>query len=224
MVFTLWEKRGEYVAVNTNKDIVRHGIVLRFYAPYRYKVSLLDAELGRVDAVFAKPAVFRSLVHGGLISYRLEWHRTLYRMSDVELIATPASWAATDILFVHHVLEMSLAFLQEHNRCPAVVQLFKQLYEDIPHDLDQILFKRFFLGKFFALLGIYPDDALAQEKRTLFHLFSMEETMDSNKEVTDWYLDEGIHKKLQQWLLDCMSTHPRAHLFTTASFVTMDTI
>jgi|GEM_PF-734296 len=201
--------------MNSTLDTIRQGVVLRFHAPYRFKVSLLDAALGRVEAIFSAPSIFKSLVHGGLISYRLELWRDVYRISDVELLATPAAWVSSDILFLHHVLEMAAAFIQEHNRCPAVGKLFMKLYDAAPAESNIAFTRRLFLGKFFALLGVYPDDALAKENISLFQLFSVEQ----DDLIIDVSRVSELDKKLPQWLMNCITTHPRAHTFTTVEFV-----
>lgn len=192
---------------------------MRVRVPTSSKVMLFDEQQGKIEGV-CLPFIARRLTHGCRISYRLEPWKQLYRLDDVVLEALPASWASQDIFFLHHLLEMAGAFIQQEHRNSALFQLFLQLYEHLDvghHDAqhhDESLFKKFFLGKFFALLGVYPE----HEERAwqLFDLFAS----DKHESIATMERQE-LHEKLQKWLLACMQTHPRAHTFRTAHFVRM---
>jgi hypothetical protein len=200
-------------------DNVREGIVLRFHAPYRHSVAIFDSKLGRINAIFSSPSVFKSLVHGGLISYKVEPWRESYRMLDIELIQLPQDWVVQDLFFLHHLLEMALSFIPEHSRCLELFNLCMTLYKPIPEFAQTnggmgLLGKKLFLARFFALLGIYPDDAFSKERSFLFKFLSGDEA-----DITDLKETEELHKKLQSWLIDCIHTHPHANTFNTIEFV-----
>src|SRR5579871_6396916 len=95
-----------------NYNSIRQGIVLRVPSPDQHIVSLFDSQQGRLKAL---TNFSPSIVHGELISYRLEPWRQTYRLYDVHIMQLPASWVYTDILFLHHVLEMAFFFLPEHS-------------------------------------------------------------------------------------------------------------
>lgn len=198
-------------------DGERQGIVLRLVAPYRHSVAIFDSKLGRINAIFSSPRVFRSLLHGGLISYRLEPWRERYRVVDVELLQMPQAWVTDDIFFLHHLLEMALSFIPEHSRCQELFDLCMRLYGQENNKLrgaGGFFLKKLFLAKFFALLGVYPDDALDTERLALFRVLSANQPDVMSLEETD-----ELHRKLQNWLIDCIQTHPHANTFNTVGFV-----
>ena len=192
--------------------MVRRGMVLRVKTPFQTKVTVFDELLGNIAIVPQAPVV--PLVHGHLIAYHLEPWKHLYRAYDVQVMTLPAAWVCEDIWFLHHVLEMARHFLPEESCAASVFRLCMFLYEAEAAHHERALLKKLFLGKFFALLGVYPDEAL-QHDRELFHLFAGSgERMPEELEDTD-----ELHKKLRRWLLGCIQTHPHGNTFTTMQFL-----
>jgi len=196
---------------------VRQGIVLRVHAPYQHKVSVFDQIQGKIYAVAQSHSV--ALMHGELIAYRLEPWKHMYRLCDIEVLTLPAAWVCEDILFLHHVLEIAFFFIPEQSCATQLFRLCQFLYEKSEQQhVDPTLVKRLFLGKFFALLGVYPDQAF-EENEQLFHLFSGSgETLPDGVHNKIQSTDE-LYKKLQRWLLGCIQTHPHANTFTTMHFL-----
>lgn len=196
---------------------VRQGIVLRVYAPYQQKISIFDNAHGKIYAVAQSHSV--ALVHGELISYRLEPWRHMYRLCDIEAIKLPAAWVYEDILFLHHVLEIASFFIPEHSCAAQLFRLCHVLYEGFhEQQIEHALLKKLFLGKFFALLGVYPDQAFENDEQ-LFHLFAGLEEGISHEMYRGIQSIDELHKKLERWLLGCIQTHPHANTFTTMHFL-----
>lgn len=192
--------------------VENQGIVLRVQAPYRHTISLFDGMQGRIQAV-AQTAAF-PLMHGELIAYRLEPWKHMYRLCDIQALKLPAAWVRNDILFLHHLLEMAHVFIPEQSRAVELFKLCGLLYETDAYHIEHRLLKKLFLGKFFALLGVYPEYAFQKETQ-LFHLFSgLGDEMP--QEIQN--IDE-LHEKLKHWLLGCIQTHPHAKTFTTMHFL-----
>jgi len=204
---------------------LRKGIVLRSYAPYRQKVALFDSMLGRVDAVWRSPFVSRMLLQGALICYRLEKWRNSYQICDIELLALPHDWARTDINFLHHLLEMAFFFLPESG-CFQLFQVCMRLYEDCELvGEQQQLYKKIMMARFFALLGICPEqtgnntnerhDMVRHDIKLLGALISP--AADGMPEAPESL--DAINLRLRAWLLGCIQTHPDADKFTTVGFI-----
>ncbi len=186
------------------------GIVLRNYFPQKKKVTILDTQLGKIDCVISQKSE-RILQHGALVQYRREaWH-ALYQLHDVELLETPAIWVQQDIYFLHHLLEISDFFLPSHSNACQIIDLFKILYCQLA--IKNILFfKKAALCRFFALIGVCPDDA---EKYDQFFFRLISAPIDIMLDVQD---DVDLCKKMDRWLLGCIKTHPYADRLQTMHF------
>lgn len=207
-------------------DVIRQGIVLRVRTPYHKKIVVFDALYGKISVL---PQAAVPLVHGHLLSYRLEPWKHLYLLCDLQVLKLPGSWVYNDILFLHHLLEMALFFLPEQSCAASVFQLCMLLYEAEQTHIEHGLLKKLFLGKFFALLGVYPEQALRYDEQ-LFHLFAGGSQALSRQALPRQVLPQQIlpreledidelHEKLERWLLGCIQTHPHAKTFTTIHFL-----
>lgn len=191
--------------------MMREGIILRSYAPHCGKVSLFDSDFGRIEAVVPHPVTRVRLANGALLLYRLEVWGTLHRMVDSELVCLPHTWARADILFLHHLLEVARFFLPESGVAQeAYLFLRTALYEE---RIGGDIFKKLFVGKFLALLGVYPNNALHKDMQSLFYLLS-----DARDIMLNTQEDDELEQQLRVWLLGCIQTHPYAHRFTTLHF------
>jgi hypothetical protein len=197
----------------------REGIVLRHTLPIRGKVSLFDAVLGRVEAIIPYPHVRTRFVHGGLVHYQLKSRGAMTCACDLELIEVPEPWVQSDILFLHHILEVAWFFVPEHGQAHAAYQWLRTKLYTSQSSRVTAFEKKLLIGKFLALLGVYPSQALTKEMQPLFYLLSnLCDTIVSIEE------SDELHQQVQLWLLDCMQAHPAAHRFTTLRFVlTTDT-
>ena len=194
-------------------DRVHRGIVIHSYMPYKKKVIMLDHNLGKIEALPDNSAMKERLVHGAFIEYRCEpWHH-MYALQDSAYIDFPAAWV--DLLFLHHILEMSNYFLVAHCNVSSVFEHFMNLYKPFEH-AQIYLAKKIFVCRFFSLLGICPYDALDYDSH-FFNLISGHiDIMLSIQKVDTIYLE----KKIDRWLLGCIQTHPHAHMLKTINFIT----
>ncbi len=196
----------------TAQTIVRQGIVLRSFMPYKHKISVFESSLGRIEGMVSHPSVLEKALHGALVQFRVEEVQNFYRFQDFELIALPAAWVNDDILFLHHVLELTDFFVPLGEFSQELGQLFCLLYAECP--LNNVeLFKRIFVCRFFLLLGIYPENAEMYEK-DFFRLLSG--SLDSMLEQA-W--DRTLLKNLNRWLEGCVQVHPYAHRLKTIAFL-----
>lgn len=81
-----------------------YAIILKSYLPYKRKIAILDRIEGRLDGITDSEKVSA----GSLIEYASSTKAAngLHFLHHVELLAMPYGMAKTDILFLHHVLEI----------------------------------------------------------------------------------------------------------------------
>jgi hypothetical protein len=179
------------------------GILLKNYSPKKEKVSVLDSVLGRIEAVLHN-ANIRSLHNGTLFSYHAELRYTnIYTFTTVEILDIPFGLAKHDIYFFHHMLELCYYFLPLHVACPSVFDLISMAFKQ---ELDN---KPIILLRFFALLGIYPEEPPFEKNYFLRLLSCPVETIIKEK------LDDTQLKVLESWLLRCLEMHPYKKQFKT---------
>ncbi len=186
------------------------GIVLKNYLPHKYKLSVLDCNLGRIEALVRNKKIIESLAHGAHIEYMPIVQQPFYCLEGLELIDSPFIWAVQDLAFFHHMLEIAYFFLPLHAPMPTIFELFVTIYN--LKALSEYE-KKLIICKFFAVIGIYPDNAHTYFP-ALFSLISSSRDIILN-EV------EMIHThELTAWIKACIAVHPYAHRFKTTAFLT----
>jgi hypothetical protein len=190
---------------------IHQGVVIYSGKPYHKKIIILDDNLGKVEAVLDDNVLKNRLIHGALIEYTYRpWHH-MYQLFNTTYVSAPADWV--DLVFLHHILEMSNYFLAIHCNAHAVFNLFTLLYQPYVHH-NALIWKKIFMCRFFSLLGICPINALDYDS-DFFHLISQPINIMLNIQK-----DIRFEKKIDRWLLGCMHTHPHAHMFKTVNFIT----
>src|SRR5581483_3565729 len=143
---------------------VSHGIVLHTQFPHQ-KCALFDKQIGHVHAYMHNNRKLKNIFPGAYISYALEPWRSNYKITDIELIGLPAQWAQQDLLFLHHILELSYYFLPLHCNAHELFELLRLLYKQ--HKLS---YKKF-MCRFFQRLGIYPEQPTNYDQLFLEYMF-----------------------------------------------------
>lgn len=188
------------------------GIVLRTYIPNKHKLSVLDAQLGKIECIPKGLKRGYILSHGIYLSYSLRpWH-DYYIIQDIAILDAPFYWAKENFLFFHHVLEICYYFLSINSASREIFELILKLYtcsEIIQTDLC----KKIFLCHLFIRLGIYPSDMLSYGS-SFFCLISR--PLDSKVSVQD---DKAVNEQIQRWLLACIDTHPYAYRLKTVGYI-----
>lgn len=184
------------------------GIVLKSYQPYTCKVILLDADYGKITAVPHR----ENMSNGVCISYYLQEQPNIFFMRDIEIIDMPMALAREDIFFVHHILELCYYFIPMGACVPGIFPLLVKLY-DSPHVFENVLLKKIFLFQCFTVLGLYPEGKKFQDP---FFLYLSTASIDN---LADQSVDLVHEKELDNWLLHCISVHPRIEHFKTINFL-----
>lgn len=189
--------------------VKRHtGIIIKKHAPKNMKVSLLDSELGKINAVFHDDTLSR----GSLVRYNAKPKESIVFISDIELLDVPMVLAKDDLLFFHHVLELCYYFLPLEFPVEDIFDLMMDLYT--PHEyMQQSIGKQLFLCKFFSLLGIYPEGEKFQKPH--FHTIASTPIDILLQQNIDLVTENDMH----EWLWHCIKTHPYADYFKTLHFI-----
>lgn len=191
---------------------IHQGIVLRTYIPYKQKLSVLDAELGRIDCIPQNKKIADRLFHGAYISYVVKPWGMHYIAYDISLLEGPTYLSQKDFLFFHHLLELCFYFLPVHSQERPIFELVKIAYTH-PKMLRTELSQKIFLCHFFRYLSIYPGN-IHSYSASFFRLISG--PFDSKVNAED---EKKVHLDLQRWLLSCVSTHPYAQRIKTMDFL-----
>lgn len=152
----------------------------------------------------------RMLTRGALVSYLPIARNIGYAAENIEILATPQSWVTHNIIFLHHLIELIDFFIPDHSDAEEIFILMLCLYRSIDDELlDISFFKKFFLCKFFMMIGIYPEPRTLDDKQLLAFLgVQTTQILELQKYVF-------IEKKMIQWLRECILLHPHADRLKT---------
>lgn len=185
---------------------MRHyGIVLHRFFPKKYTIALLDSQLGRIDAVVR----YDTAMLGALISYEIEYKRTTYFIQAVRIEDAPLALAQSDILFLHHVLELCYHFMPVGSCVADMFELVQFIYKPVQHNM---FIKKIFLFKLLYTLGM---SAPEEHEHGFFEYLATVsiDTLDAEQ------LDLTYEKKLDRWLLYCVAEYTDIQALKTIHFL-----
>lgn len=186
------------------------GIILKTYFPQKRKIAILDCKLGKIEAV---PADIRLGV-GSLIEYYARPQGKIYFLESVQVLDVPLRLGKTDILFLHHVLEICY-FGVPFGSC--VSEIFDMV--DFLYALSEPIeyhYKIAFIFKLLTTIGIYPYESRFQQP--LFYNLAIE-SIDS---IAVKSLDLKVQQELHSWIYAGISEHPLVKNFKTINFLIHD--
>jgi hypothetical protein len=187
------------------------GIVLKNYQPQKCKLAILDRDHGKIMAVPNRT----DISHGALITYFTREQEHISFIHSIDILDLPLALAQEDITFVHHVLELCYYFIPMGSHASQVFIALLRFYE-YPIVLNNQAMKKIFLVQLFFLLGVYPE-ALRSKSASIHHVISTS--------IDTWAaspIDLRIEQELDEWLMQCIKTHPRAEYFKTVHFLLMN--
>lgn len=184
------------------------GIILRNVGNSRYKIALLDKQYGRIESIVSTC----TLSVGSLIEYVVRQERGIFFLTDIKPLYVPLSLARSDLLFLHHVLELVYYFAPVYSCVVGLFDLIAFLYIS-EHMLVSMRFKKFFLLKLLILVGSAPD----VETISLVCVDELSEV--GVDQFSDALLDAEKEKKLDRWLWYCIWQHPYVNEFKTVNFL-----
>jgi len=168
---------------------------------------ILDKKLGKFCALSDRS----DISCGSLMTYNLSKRNSWMTLHHIDVLELPVIQNLDDLIFFHHVLELSYYFIPLAKMANDIFDLLFFLYTP-PEKFNCNGSKKLFLCKLFAHLGFYPEDN--QIPIFIFRLIRFE-YIDAliNKSI-----DLSLERKLDQWLDYCIAIHPCANCFRTLSF------
>ncbi len=183
------------------------GIVLKRLSFSGNKIALLDKKYGRIECI--TPGCNSAV--GSLLEYTIVSKNALF-LKNIQFLYAPLSLGGSDLLFLHHIIELIYYFAPEGSQVSGVFDLLAFLYT-IEHMLISMKFKKFFLLKLLILLGATPDiETISSLDVPLLHamtLYNFDESMMNTQE----------EKKIDVWLWSCIIQHPCIDTFKTIHFL-----
>ena len=184
------------------------GIVVRSSFPEKYKVSVLDGDLGRIVCYVPKKAICSRLCRGDLISYDLDWFKDWRVMHHVDIVRSFSGLGHIDLVFLHSVLELCFYFIPPECKACRAFKLVMHLYDSMDRFLCKNS-KKLFLCRLLAILGVYPDDENLLKIDWIRNLLN--EPIDSlHNETIDLASGEEL---IDSWLFSCLGSHPQSMEF-----------
>jgi hypothetical protein len=197
----------------SNEAPTKHtGIILNHFLPQKQKVLIFDRELGPIEAVPDSVAMARRLCRGAFIQYDTRELRSMYFLSSIDILNVPFAWAREDILFLHHVLELSAFFIPQASAHEEIFDQIEALYR-MPIERSTALFKKLFLVRFFILIGMYPEEA---SDRLSFFKELVREPIDV---LADRHVHLELADEVDSWLFSCAHQHPQIDSLRTANYL-----
>ena len=184
------------------------GIVLKTFFAKKMKIVMLDAQIGKIEAV----PTSHELGIGSLLCYYRQQRGHLYFLQSVELFDIPLMLAKEDILFLHHVLEICYFCAPFSGISPEIFAVVHTLYQEqrAPYTAE---FKIAFLFKLLILLGMSAQKPQLQDA---FYYLLARESIDT---IIDKSIHLDINNALYNWVYDCVQSHPLIHIFKTVHFL-----
>lgn len=184
------------------------GIFLKRYIPKKNKVSVLDYNLGRIDCFVFSDAISV----GSLASYTLQPSGNGYFLNAINVQYMPFSLAYSDLLFLHHILEVCHYSLPIGACVEGIFDLFVFLYTN-HMSLNTAFKKQLFLFKLLSILGLAVEDGALCS--VCFHVLHAMPIDRLNEE----FIQLDCEKKLARWLRNCIGHHPLIAQFKTVHFL-----
>jgi hypothetical protein len=184
-----------------------YAIVLKNLYPKTMKVSLLDQQGGRKIAVPNR----HNLAPGMVISYTTRSTQQMLFAQGVELVDQPSMTSFDELVFVHHVLELTHYFAPLEQPITGLYELLGLLYRK-PYVFAATAYKKIFLAHLFILFGMWPRDKKLQ-------LFFSQSFVLKPLDIADSNNVQLIHEQaLNAWLRECVTLHPVSEQFKALDF------
>lgn len=186
------------------------GIVLKRYMPKKQKISLLDARLGRIEAVIRDERLIEMVWPGMELSYIPVEGAGVHFLDYASLIAAPFVSAQQDIGFLHHILELSYYFLELND---VTAEIFSLVHftcvatEELTYEQKIMV-----IGKF--LWQLRQDVEMLRERNDLQRLLALPLEGMLNETVRN---EEII--SLVKWIRHAILCHPQRTYFKTIGFI-----
>jgi hypothetical protein len=189
------------------------AIIVRITGNRRSRIIMLDEKEGMIELLNYQS---HRLQVGYCLEYQTVTKNSSIYLKDYTITHSPHYLITTNIFFLHHLFELFYYFVPIGSCTQYLFLFLKELYayneKTGTMNNDH---KRFFLIKFFYLIGIQEQD---QHLQALLHdLASIPIDRFNNK-----ILDLPERKKIDFWLQLCIQSHPANKLFITGNILKHD--
>lgn len=188
------------------------GIVLKKQVPRRQKISLLDRHFGRIEAVPMSMHAALRMGNGAVVEYTLE-KKQPFLLHDITLLESMSEVSPKDLLFFHHLLEMSYYGIPLEGQAEDIFELLVLTLRNLDHICVQSSRQKLVVSKLFLLMGADVNRAVEPILQQLSQV----------GELLQWValdIDEENEQALDVWIYQYIQHHPCAHLFKTIQFLT----
>jgi len=184
------------------------GIILKKNELQPHKIIVLDKTQGKIECISKRSA----LAVGSVITYTLQQKGALHFLENSDLIYLPLSLAQRDMLFFHHVIELSYYFTHVGNSAHELFDQIALLYS-MEHVDMTMQTKKIFLFKLLTSIGIVPEIDIV-------HTSFIEKLASSKiKNYNKIAVSIQDEKELDRWLWCCVWQHPYVNEFKTVHFL-----
>lgn len=187
------------------------AIIVRILGNKGSRIIMLDKKEGMIE-------LFSYHSHRLQVGYELTYeaiqkHNNTH-LKEYTITHWPHYLITTNIFFLHHIFELLYYFVPVGSCTQYLFLFLNELYTyNEEHGTMNNDHKRFFLIKFFHLIGIYEQED--EEFQTLLKsLVSIPIDSFNNK-----ILDLPERKKIDFWLHLCIESHPASKLFITKNIL-----
>ena len=184
------------------------AIVLKTYIPFKKKIAVLDDTFGRIDCV---PAALHCSV-GALIEYNITPRDQISFIQKIEYISLPFDLISSDILFLHHVLEICFFYIPVGSPEPHIFSMIMSLHTKKNAEFSS-LHKKVFIAQLFFHLGMYDQNTALQK------VFFSSLGIFPIDTLVQRVIELDIEKEIDIWLFKSIKMHPYFEQFKTINFL-----
>lgn len=185
------------------------GIVLKVIH-HKNNFLLLDEYKGKIICKKNKTEKI-NLVNGLHLSYKIEEQPNIFCIEKININNNPFNIAKENLVFFHHILELTDFFTPLESTSNEIYNLLNYFFDNNLKLTNKKL-QKIFLGKFFFLIGIYPETQSFSPG--FFKLISLPIDI-----LLDLEIDLSIEKKLDFWINYSVESHHNYKKINTMRFV-----
>lgn len=188
------------------------GIVLKVSA-HNHTIALLDSKLGHINAVMFRLPHMSS---GALIEYALQKRNNSYFIVSAEIVEAPLLVGASDLYFLHHVLELCYYSVPLGSIDTPIFDAIIFLYKHYSAAWTMTE-KLVFIFRLCIQTGFYSEHVFLR-KPDIMHLYTMPIDKVFSGTIHLEYMQAGCVQEMHDWIRSCLIEHPYGDQFKTVDF------
>ncbi|MGB8366914.1 MAG: hypothetical protein WCD44_01005 [Candidatus Babeliales bacterium] len=182
------------------------GIILK-RDKTKNKVAVLDKQLGRIEGITRAEVTI-----GAFVQYTMQPAGSGFFLNQIQTTYMPLFLAQEDLLFLHHIFELSYYFVPIGSCVRGVFELFEFLYRTEKQWKNRLL-QIIFLFKLLTTLGVYAEYDTICKKCFSYLIVTPIDNLNSG------IIDLNCKKALPKWLQYCVIQYPVSKEFKTMHFL-----